>query len=105
MAKTEQELHHETMQRFIRFANEMKDEGLSKKIIAAGLMTADCIYATYGAVGNRGLLDDAGIDKITNAYRQQLVDLRRIRKENNNARAEQKIKDTAERMVSFPEDE
>ena len=78
---------------------------MSKKIVAAGLMTADAVYATYTAVGNTGLLDGAGVDKIAEGYKKQLQDLQNIRKEKNSQREEQKIKATVEQIVSFPDDE
>lgn len=105
MAKTNQELHEEAMKRFIKMANEMTNEGMSTRIVAAGLMTANCVYATYGAVGNKGLLEDEGIDRITEAFRQQLKDLRRVRRSKISARTEQKIQDTVEQIVSFPDDD
>ncbi len=72
MAKSENELHHECMNRFIGFANEMKDEGVSIGVVSAALMTASAVYATFTAVGNEGSLTDSGVDKMAAAYRNQL---------------------------------
>ena len=72
MAKSENELHHECMNRFISLANEMKDEGVAIGVVSAGMMTASAVYATFTAVGNDGSLTDSGVDKMAAAYRNQL---------------------------------
>ena len=72
MAKSENELHHECMNRFIGLANDMKDEGASLGVVSAALMSASAVYATFTAVGNEGSLTDSGVDKMAAAYRNQL---------------------------------
>ena len=60
------------MQRFIDFANTMKDEGIETRLVSAGLMSASAIYGTYAFAGNDGRLAPAGVEKMLEAYRQQL---------------------------------
>jgi hypothetical protein len=72
MAKTEDEQYAECMQRFIDFANSMKDEGIETRLVSAGLMSASAIYSTYVFAGNEGRLNAAGVEKLLEAYRQQL---------------------------------
>jgi hypothetical protein len=43
-------------------------------------MTASGIYATYSVVGNTGGLTESGIDKVADAYRQNLANLQRLKK-------------------------
>ena len=72
MAKTEDQQYAECMQRFIDFANSMKDEGIETRLVSAGLMSASAIYGTYAFAGNDGRLAPAGVEKMLEAYRQQL---------------------------------
>lgn len=72
MAKSDAELHHETMNRFIALANEIKDEGAGTHVVSAGMMTASAVYATYVAAGNDGGLTESGVEKIVDAYRHQM---------------------------------
>ena len=72
MAKTDDEMYSQCMQRFLDLANSMKDEGAEPRLVSAGLMSASAIYGTYVFAGNEGQMTSAGIDKMTEAYRQQL---------------------------------
>lgn len=105
MAKSNDELHYDCMHRFVSLANEMKQEGISDKIVSASLMTASCLFSTYEALGNTGRLNQTGIDGIAGAYRQQLERVQEQRKKNDEEIAEQKIAETAEKIVSFPEND
>ena len=72
MAKTDEEVHQECMQRFIKLANEMKGKGVANGVVSSGLMTASAVYAIYTMAGNDGILTPAGLDKVIEAYRQKL---------------------------------
>ena len=72
MSKSDAEVHHEIMNRFIALANDIKNEGAGTHVISAGMMTASAVYANYVAVGNDGGLTESGVDKIVDAYRHQM---------------------------------
>ena len=72
MAKTDDEMYSQSMQRFLDLANSMKDEGVEARLVSAGLMSASALYGTYVFAGNEGRMTPAGVDKMTEAYRQQL---------------------------------
>ena len=84
MAKTEDEQYAECMQRFIDFANTMKDEGIETRLVSAGLMSASAIYGTYAVAGNEGRLNPTGIEKMLAAYRQQLEQVQKAKAEAQN---------------------
>jgi hypothetical protein len=84
MAKTEDEQYAECMQRFIDFANSMKDEGIETRLVSAGLMSASAIYSTYTFAGNEGRLNPAGVEKMLEAYRQQLEQVQQAKAEAQN---------------------
>ncbi len=44
------------------------------------MMSASAVYATYVAVGNQGGLTPSGVDKIVEAYRQQMEQVQAMRK-------------------------
>lgn len=88
MAKSAEEVHQECMQRFIKLANEMKDEGTTTQVVSSGLMTASAVYATYAMGGNTGLLNEAGVDKVTEAYRHQLEQVQLVKRERQQNRGE-----------------
>jgi hypothetical protein len=64
--------HHDCTQKFIKIANELKDEGHDQQIVSAALMAASGVYATYVAVGNEGGLQPSGVDKVVMMYRRNL---------------------------------
>ena len=68
-------------------ANVIKDEGVSAKVVSAGLMTASGIYATYLAGGNDGGLTPSGIDKVTAVYRSQLESVQEAKRAHNKDKA------------------
>lgn len=73
------ELHDACNQRFIELANTLKDEGVPVNVISWALMSACGTYATYSVVGNEGSLNPSGVDKISDAFRQNLLTLQRLR--------------------------
>jgi len=103
MSKTENELHNECMKRFIDLANKMTGEGISKYIVAGGLMTSSCVYSTFIAVGNDGSLSPADIDRIAGGYRDQLESVQSDRQEKQRQREEQELDATVDRLISFPD--
>ena len=80
MSKSDAELHHEIMNRFIALANEIKNENAGTHVISAAMMTASAVYATYVAVGNEGGLTPSGVDKVVDAYRHQMEQVQDMRK-------------------------
>lgn len=81
MATSDSEFHQQSMQRFIDLANVMKNEGVPTRVISAALMTASGVYATYTVAGNQGGLNASGIDKVTQAYRQNLENIQKAKRE------------------------
>lgn len=77
----EAEQHQQCMQRFIDLANTMKNEGVPTRLISAALMTASGVYTTYAFAGNAGGLNAKGIDKVTQAYRQNLENIQEAKRE------------------------
>ena len=87
MAKTDSELLHECMQRFIELANTMKDDGIGTNVVSSGLMSASGVYATYAMGGNDGTLSPSGVDKVTEAYKHQLEQIQEAKKARSEKRA------------------
>lgn len=81
MTATDHEQHHQCMQRFIDLANTMKNEGLPTRVISAGLMTASGVYATYAVAGNNGGLNPSGVDKVAQAYKENLQRIQAAKRE------------------------
>jgi hypothetical protein len=67
-----QEKHMYCTNKFIELANELKKEDMEITIVSGSLMTASCVYATYAATGNNGVLKESGIDKVIQLYRRTL---------------------------------
>ena len=67
--------------KFIDLANELKDEKHDPALISAALMTASGTYATFVSAGNTGGLESSGIDKVVTAYRRNLENIQKLRKE------------------------
>ncbi|MEP4148535.1 MAG: DUF3144 domain-containing protein [Halioglobus sp.] len=80
MSKTDAQLHHECMNRFIDLANTIKDEGAGTHVISAAMMSASAVYATYVSAGNEGGLTDSGMEKIVDAYRHQMQQVQAMKK-------------------------
>ncbi|MEO0438711.1 MAG: DUF3144 domain-containing protein [Pseudomonadota bacterium] len=74
------EQHDNCMARFIDLANEMSKEGLSTSQVSWALMSASGIFATYAAAGNAGGLSESGIEKVVDAYKQNLTNIQALKK-------------------------
>jgi len=93
MSDNQSEQHFTCMNRFIELANTLKDEGIPVAVVNWAMMTASAHYATYSVAGNSGGLNDSGIEKITDAYRQnlrQVQDAKKAQLEAEGAVIEQK---------------
>jgi len=88
LAEEQTKQHDACMQRFIELANTMKDEGIPINVVSWSLMTASGIYATYSVAGNDGGLTESGVDKVADAFRQNLSNIQALRKQQQNARKE-----------------
>ena len=77
---SEIEQHQQAIKEFIDTANNMKDKGVSIKVVSSAMMTANAVYASYSVAGNEGALTDSGIEKITTAFAEKLAQVREIRK-------------------------
>jgi len=86
VAEEQTQQHDACMQRFIDLANAMKDEGVPVNVVSWSLMTACGIYATYSVVGNEGGLNPSGVDKVADAFRQNLLNIQSLRKQQQEAR-------------------
>ena len=80
MSDPQSEQHYKCMNRFIELANSLKDEGVPVAVINWAMMTASAHYSTYSVAGNTGGLNDSGIEKITDAYRQNLRQVQAVKK-------------------------
>lgn len=85
MSRSDAEYHQECLNRFIDLANTLKNEGVNPPVVSAALMSASAVYATYVAVGNSGGLTASGVDKVVEAYRQQMEQFQRLRQAETNA--------------------
>ncbi|WOJ96282.1 DUF3144 domain-containing protein [Congregibacter brevis] len=89
MSDDQTQQHDDCMQRFIDLANTMKDEGVPVNVVSWSLMTASAIYATYSVTGNSGGLNPSGVDKVVDAYKQNLTNIQALKKaEDDRKRAE-----------------
>ena len=82
MAKSENEIHGECLDRFIGLANTLKDEGIDIKLISHALMSASGTYTTYALGGNEGGLTESGVEKIAEVYRAELERIQKVKKAN-----------------------
>ncbi|WP_439106087.1 DUF3144 domain-containing protein [Congregibacter sp.] len=80
MSDDQTQQHDDCMQRFIDLANEMKDEGVPVNVVSWALMTSSGIYSTYTVTGNSGGLNPSGIDKVVDAYKQNLTNIQALKK-------------------------
>ncbi|KGE03662.1 hypothetical protein [Pseudohaliea rubra] len=79
MAEDKHEQHQACMERFIELANTMKDEGIGVDVVSWSLMSASAVHASYTVAGNEGGLTASGIDKIAEAYKQNLAQLQALK--------------------------
>lgn len=80
MSDEQTQQHDDCMERFIDLANAMKDEGIPVNMVSWALMTASGVYATYSVTGNSGGLNPSGVDKVVDAYKQNLTNIQALRK-------------------------
>lgn len=80
MAKTDAEVHLESVNRFIALANEMKDQGININLVSGALMTASGLYASYVAGGNEGGLTESGVEKVSSVYKRELERIQQIKR-------------------------
>lgn len=81
MAKTDAEVHLDSVNRFIEMANAMKDEGININVVSGALMTASGLYASYVAGGNDGGLTESGVQKVSEVYKRELERIQKIKKD------------------------
>lgn len=80
MAKSDSDLHHECVNRFIALANTMGEEGIATNIVSGSMMTASGVFATYSVGGNDGGLTESGVEKVAAAYKKELARIQEIKK-------------------------
>ena len=71
--KQQSKQHDDCMRKFIALANELKAGGVPVQVVSWSLMSASGVYATYSVAGNDGGLSESGIEKVTDAYKKNLV--------------------------------
>lgn len=81
MSESDSQKHSQCMERFIELANTMKNDGVPTRVVSAALMTASGVYATYSVAGNEGGLNASGVDKVAAAYKQNLENIQRAKRE------------------------
>jgi hypothetical protein len=79
MAEDRHEQHQACMERFIELANTMKNEGIGVDVVSWSLMSASALHAIYSVAGNDGGLTESGIDKIADAYKQNLAKIQALK--------------------------
>jgi len=79
MAEDRHEQHQACMERFIELANSMKNEGVGVDVVSWSLMSASALHAIYSVAGNDGGLTESGIDKIADAYKQNLTKIQALK--------------------------
>lgn len=83
----EREQHHKAINDFIGFANKMKDDGVSIKVVSSAMLTACAVYSSYSVAGNEGALTDSGIEKMAKAFSEKLAQVRDARRSEADQRA------------------
>jgi len=79
MAEDRHEQHQACMERFIELANSMKNEGIGVDVVSWSLMSASALHAIYSVAGNDGGLTESGIEKIADAYKQNLTKIQALK--------------------------
>ena len=82
MKKPENEVIKECLDKFIEYANTLKDEGIEPKLVSHAMMRASTVYITYALAGNDGYLADADVDKVVGVYKMELQRIQAIKKSN-----------------------
>jgi hypothetical protein len=82
MAMTPDQLYDDAVNQFITLANQLKDKEYPMEVVSAALMSASGVYATYVASGgiNNGFLLDPGVEKVVEAYSNQLKEIQDAKK-------------------------
>ena len=75
------ENHQNCTTKFVELANSMTEEGMSKELVSAALMSASCIYATYSVAGNEGGLNSSGVKKVVATYATNLKAVQALKRE------------------------
>ena len=83
---SDRESHNQCTHKFIKLANELKDQDHDQQLVSAALMAASGIYATYITAGNTGGLTPSGVDKVVMMYRRNLEHIQERKKEENEAK-------------------
>lgn len=73
--------HNQAVNRLIEAANELKDKGFDPRVLSAALLSAAGIYTTYVEAGNDGFLQPGGVEKLTEIFRQQLMHIQNLKRE------------------------
>jgi hypothetical protein len=79
MAEDRHEQHQACMERFIELANTMRKEGIGVDVVSWSLMSASALHAIYSVAGNDGGLTESGIEKIADAYKQNLTKIQELK--------------------------
>ena len=82
------EVQDECTRKFIDLANELKDSGVPVNVVAWSLMTACSMYSIYSVVGNDGGINPSGIDKLTDAFKENLTKVQALRRRNQEQQAD-----------------
>ncbi len=82
MAMTPEQQYDDAVNQFIVLANQLKDKKYPMEVVSAALMSASGVYATYVASGgiNHGFLLEPGVEKVAEAYRNQLQEIQDVKK-------------------------
>jgi hypothetical protein len=84
---TDKEAQHQAcLERFIALANEMSGEGVGVDVVSWALMSASAVHASYSVAGNEGGLTESGVDKVADAYRQNLSRIQELKRKEQAAR-------------------
>jgi hypothetical protein len=76
----QQEQHKYCTNKFIELANQLKDEKIDPRVVSGALMTASGVYATYIAAGNKGALQQSGVEKVVAMYQRTLEHIQESKK-------------------------
>jgi hypothetical protein len=79
MSEDRHEQHQACMERFIELANSMKSEGIGVDVVSWALMSASAVHASYSVAGNEGGLTASGVNKIADAYKQNLKQIQALK--------------------------
>lgn len=80
MSTDNADAHQQCTEKFIALANTMKDDGMSKELVSAALMSASCVYATYSVAGNEGGLNSSGVKKVVATYASNLKGIQSLKR-------------------------